>query len=84
MKIKYVCPECDHEQELDVTLPTPAQISGPPERCYTAEDGDFDPECCEQCGADFDYDKVMDFVADYLADKHSNEMEDYYEDYDRD
>ena len=74
MHLTYTCPNCDHPQELKVTPPTPAQISGPPERCYPAEDGEFEPAQCENCGEDFDYEKVMDAAADRCAELQSTSV----------
>ena len=82
MKLTYTCPNCDHKESLEVTPPRAGQLSGPPERCYPPEDGEFEPTECSNCDEDFDYDLVMEAAADYCAEQQAKSdaaAEDYYD-----
>jgi hypothetical protein len=55
VKFFYDCPTCGNEQEVQITPPIPAHISGPPESCYPAEGGEIEAGgTCESCGLEFD------------------------------
>lgn len=66
MNIFYTCTECDHEFEIDVEPITPAQTYGPPENCYPAEGGGFEPETCPECDHPVKAEKVYDDAAETL------------------
>lgn len=84
MKVNYTCPNCEHKEVLEVTPPRAGQLSGPPERCYPPEDGDYEPTECSNCAEDFDYDLVMDAVEDYITEQGilASEQADYDDYYD--
>ena len=48
--VLWHCPECSEITVVVCTPGIPAQLSGPPEKCYPGEDAGIDPEYCEKCG----------------------------------
>lgn len=79
IEIDYTCPECDNEVKVLVEPSIPAKIWGPPESCYPAEGGDFEPGECPHCGTEFDTDKILDRAEEKAEDRYH----DYPEDDDR-
>ena len=73
INIKYTCKKCEHDFQVDVTFPTPAQTYGPPEKCYPAESGEVSPDECEECGTEVDYDTALEAAASYI-----DALKDYY------
>jgi len=64
--IKYTCKKCEEDFYINVTLPTPAQTYGPPEKCYPEEPGDCDPPECEECGEEVVYPVAMELAREYV------------------
>lgn len=76
MKLFYICPRCGLEHQLYVTPLVPARTYGPPELCYPEEGGEFEPECCENCGAEFEPGVIWDRVRDQEAAMEERRAED--------
>lgn len=49
--VLWHCPECSEITVVVCTPAVPAQLSGPPEKCYPGESAGIDPEYCEKCDA---------------------------------
>ena len=47
---RWICPTCEDATTVKVWPVIPAKIAGPPEDCYPAEGGEYEPTECQHCG----------------------------------
>ena len=60
----FACPNCNTEFGCEYTPGIPAQIYGPPERCYEAEPATVSVEYCPTCDFALDYDSLCEAGAE--------------------
>lgn len=63
-RIDYVCPDCEHEFEVDVTFPIPAKTNCRVEDSYPEEPGEVDPQECPECGKEVDKQSAIEDAGD--------------------
>lgn len=63
----YECPQCEKTTECHILFGCPAQLSGPPERCYPAEPDEVEPSTCPFCGMEWDESRMGDDARDEHA-----------------
>lgn len=66
--ITYTCPHCGVNNKVTAWPYVPAQISGPPERCYPEEPAEIDPHNCDNCDAAFDEEEIFSIIQAYRED----------------
>lgn len=78
--ILVACPACDHEFEVDVTLPTPETGRwGPPENYDPGDGGEIVPDCCPKCGKELDDGLVMEQAGEEWRDRQDEAAEARYD-----
>ena len=68
--VEFICPKCEHEQDVRVYPGSPGNYWNPPEPPY------FEPDICEKCGRDIE--ETWELCQD-AADKLDGMKDAYYE-----